>query len=253
MLLPIHGVLKSRLAVRHCAALDHHQLVSPRHRDPCYWNRAAFGWHSPCPSPRVDGASVRRAIEAMGEEGRGMDRVRVVVAAVVAAMAVALTAILVADGTPGARMARAELEWMRHMGEAEAALAAGDGPAALASLRAAHQAAVRMERWEALAAVGDAARRSGEMAAPARHAVSTASRAYLAGLAVARERRSVEGVLRVAEGFAALGDREMVEYCVGVAGRLAQHDGAAERQSHVRGFVEAYRETRGPAREGPRE
>jgi hypothetical protein len=181
-----------------------------------------------------------------------MDRLSVVVAAV-AALAVGLTAILVADRTPAARVAREDLQWTQRMREARTALAAGDGQAALVPLRAAHHAALRLERWDALAEVGDAARRAAEMSATPRRAASTASRAYLAGLALARERRSVEGVLRVAEGFAALGDREMVEYCVGVAGRLAEQDGGPERQSRVRGFVETYRAVRATALEGPRE
>ncbi len=182
-----------------------------------------------------------------------MDRLSVVVAAMFAAMALAVTVILVADGTPAARIAREDVEWAQRMREAEAALAAGDGQAAVARLRAAHYAAVRTGRWDAMAEVGDAARRASELATPPPRATSTASRAYLAGLAQAREQRSVEGVLRMAQGFAALGDREMVEYCIGMAGRLAEQDGGAERLVQVHGFVEAYREIRATTREGLRE
>jgi hypothetical protein len=173
-----------------------------------------------------------------------MKPLSVVVAGVAAAMVVAI--VLVADGTPAARVPMEDLEWARHMREAEAALAAGDGQVAVARLRAAHRAAVRTGRWEALAEVGDAARRAGALTPPPPRAARTASRAYLAGLARAHEQRSVEGVLRAAQGFAALGDREMVEYCIGVAGRLAEREGGAEGRSRVRAFVEHFHEE-GPA------
>lgn len=182
-----------------------------------------------------------------------MDRLSVVVAAMVAAMALAVTVILVADGTPAARIAAEDLEWTLRLREAETALAAGDGRTAVTRLRAAHQAALRTGRWDALTDVGDVARRARELAAPPPRASATASRAYLAGLARAREQHSVEGVLRVAEGFAALGDGEMVEYCIGVAGRFAASDGSGEHATRVDTFVQRYRETRITPSEGWRE
>ena len=55
------------------------------------------------------------------------------------------------------------------------------------------------------------------------------------------------------EGFAGLGDREMVEYCIGVAGLLAERDGGGERLERVQVFVERYRATLTTASEGLRE
>jgi hypothetical protein len=181
-----------------------------------------------------------------------MDRLSMVVTAMVAAMAVVVTVILVADVTPAARVAREDLDWTQRMREAQTALAAGDAGTALARLRTAHQAALRTGQWEALVEVGDAARRAGPLVRPPSRAAATASRAYLAGLVRAREQRSVEGVLRVAEGFESLGDREMVEYCIGVAGSLAEHHGG-ERPSRVHAFVEHYREMQAISREDLRE
>jgi hypothetical protein len=182
-----------------------------------------------------------------------MDRLSVVCAALVTPIAVAAILFLAADGTPAARVERADLELAQRLREADASLAAGAGQTALVRLRAAHHAALRTERWDAMAEVGDAARRASAMASPPGRAVAMASRAYLAGLARAREQRSLDGVLRIAEGFAALGDREMVEYCIGVATLLAEGDREAERVTRVtrvQSFMERYREVRPVTREG---
>ena len=161
--------------------------------------------------------------------------------------------VLVGDGTPAARIDGTEdLEWTFRLREAEAALAAGEIQVTMVRLRAAHRAALRTGRWDAMVEVGDVARRASDIATPPPRAVPTASRAYLAGLALAREQHSLDGVLRVGEGFAALGDREMVEYCIGLAGGLAQRAGG-EGVVRVQAFVERYRETRTTASEGLRE
>lgn len=181
-----------------------------------------------------------------------MDRLSVVVAAMVVAMALAVTVILVAYGTPAARIGAEDIEWTLRLHEADAALAAGDGQTAMAHLRAAHRAALRTGRWEALAEVGDAARRARELAPPPPRAFATASRAYLAGLARAREQQSVKGVLRVAEGFAALDDGQMVEYCIGVAGQLATSAPNEEPIALVDAFVQRYHETQAQDGDGLR-
>jgi hypothetical protein len=180
-----------------------------------------------------------------------MKRLSVVGAAMVAAMAGAVILILVGDGTPAARMEKADLELAQRLREAAAALGAGDGQAALAQLRAAHRAALRTGRWDAMAEVGDAALRASAVATPPARARSTASHAYLAGLARAREQRSLDGALRIAEGFAALDDREMVEHCIGLAARFAESGGDGERVMRVQAFVERYRASQPTPREGP--
>jgi hypothetical protein len=73
-------------------------------------------------------------------------------------------------------------------------------------------------------------------------ALMTARRAYLTGLARARQQRSVEGVLRFAERFVGLGDRVMVEHCVGMATRIAEDYGGAERFAQVQAFVDRHRQ-----------
>jgi hypothetical protein len=177
-----------------------------------------------------------------------MDRLSVVVAAMMVAMAGAVTVVMVGDGTPAARFEE-DIEWTVRLRDAEAALAAGQTHVTMVQLRAAHRAALRTGRWGAMVEVGDAARRAGEAVTPPPRALPTASRAYLAGLARAREQNSVEGVLRVAEGFAALDDREMVEHCIGVAGTLAQRAGGDQAVVRVLAFTERYRDARSTVRE----
>jgi hypothetical protein len=179
-----------------------------------------------------------------------MDRLSVVVAAMVVAMAVAVTVVMVGDGTPAARI-HEDREWTLRLREAEEALTTGQMQVMIVRLRAAHRAAFRTGLWEAMVEVGDLARHAGDAAAPSLRARATASRAYLAGLALAREQRSVDGVLRVAEGFAALDDREMVEYCIGVAGALAARGGGGPAMAQVQNFTGRYRDVQHAARGGP--
>jgi hypothetical protein len=81
----------------------------------------------------------------------------------------------------------------------------------------------RAERgWERLLAVGYVAALH-ETGRP--HARQT----YLAALKTAERKRSVEGVVRVAQAFASLGDREVAIHCLRIAARVAayHHDDAA--------------------------
>jgi hypothetical protein len=71
--------------------------------------------------------------------------------------------------------------------------------------------------WPALLQVGDEARSRGD--APA------ARQAYLGALFRARGERSMIGVLRAAEGFRALGDRDVVEQALRIAAALGPDDG----------------------------
>ena len=60
-------------------------------------------------------------------------------------------------------------------------------------------------------AVGDAALRLGEVIRGPRVAVTQAREAYLAALFRARDRRSLDGVLRAAEAFDRMGDGELAD------------------------------------------
>jgi hypothetical protein len=168
-----------------------------------------------------------------------MKRMLAIVAATVAALGVGTTLVL-AGASRLAAPADTDEEWMRRVREVDAALADNDVAVAMPRLRLAYLAAFRSDRWEPLAGVGDVARRVSAVAGAPGPALMMARRAYLTGLARASEQRSVEGVLRLAEGFVALGDREMVEHCVGVATRIAEYHGGTERFAQVQAFVERH-------------
>lgn len=168
-----------------------------------------------------------------------MKRMLAIVAATVAALGVA-TALVLAGASRLAARGDTDEEWMRRVSEVDAALAGNDMAVAMLRLRLAYLAALRSDRWEALAGVGDVARRVSAVAVAPGPALVTARRAYLTGLARAGQQRSVEGVLRFAEGFVALGDREMVEHCIGVATRIAEDQGGTERFAQVQAFVERH-------------
>ena len=96
----------------------------------------------------------------------------------------------------------------------------------LVGARRASQAAYELARqsrsWRALVDAADAHRRIAA-AAPggAAAAASRAREIYLAALTRARAEGSLEGVLGAAEGFAALGDRDVAEQALHVAAKVA--------------------------------
>lgn len=111
--------------------------------------------------------------------------------------------------------------WTVHLERVEAALARRNVSAAELAWQAAYGEALRSRRWEGMLAVGEASLRIGEVAGTRKLAEAKARQAYLAALFRARQQESLDGVLRTAEAFAALGDREVAEQGVYVAQRLA--------------------------------
>ena len=90
----------------------------------------------------------------------------------------------------------------------------GDRPvAALHDWQAAYGLALGLRRWDAMLSVGDAALRlEASTRDPAAHPArfrAAARQAYLWALFQARSERSPEGIDRVAQAFAAIGDTEM--------------------------------------------
>jgi hypothetical protein len=133
-----------------------------------------------------------------------------------------------------ARLTR-ESPWAAHVRTVDSALAARDIGAAERAWHAAYLAALGSWRWEGMVEVGDAAVRIGEASRLRQSANAKARNLYVSALFRARQQDSLEGVLRVAEAFAALGDREVVAQCVRIALRLAAQD--PEAQADVRAFV----------------
>ena len=122
--------------------------------------------------------------------------------------------------------------WTVHLRQVDEALAKRDVGAAERAWRDAYAAALGSRRWEGMLEVGDVARRIGEVTGDRATADARARRAYLPALFQARQQKSLDGVLRAAEAFSSLGDRQVVARCLRIAEHLAaaQHDaGARER------------------------
>jgi hypothetical protein len=103
------------------------------------------------------------------------------------------------------------------------AIARNDAARAIYEWRDAYGLALRSRRWDAMATVGDAARRIDALTrVPAGHPTgfrAEARQAYLKALFDARAARSTEGIERVASSFAALGDTDMAVQARALANR----------------------------------
>lgn len=119
--------------------------------------------------------------------------------------------------------------WTAHIVRADEALASANVRAAKMAWLAANGEALRSRAWDAMVEVGDAALRIGQAAGPRGAAGPRARTAYMTALLRAHNQGSLEGILRVAEAFAALGDHEVVAQCLRLAERVAgrTHDGQA--------------------------
>ena len=111
--------------------------------------------------------------------------------------------------------------WERHVQVMDDALGRGDVRAAIRARNAAYVTALESSRWEGLVAVGDASLRLVQLRGEGPAMLSEVRRAYLGALFCARDQRSVEGVLRVAEAFASLGDRDVADQVLVMASALA--------------------------------
>jgi hypothetical protein len=111
-----------------------------------------------------------------------------------------------------------------HLLAVDAALARGDVIAATQALHTAYQAALGTRRWQGLIAFGDAAIRVGNASGARQPGIEQARRAYLLALFRARGEGSLDGALRAAQSFTALGDREVANGCLSVASKLARTD-----------------------------
>jgi hypothetical protein len=94
----------------------------------------------------------------------------------------------------------------------------------------AYGTALTSRSWESMIAVGEAFVRIGQATGTPNAAMPTARQAYLTALSRARRDRSVDGMLRTADAFAALGDRAVVQQCIVVAEQFAARDESARRR-----------------------
>jgi hypothetical protein len=123
--------------------------------------------------------------------------------------------------------------WTVHLRQVDDALARRDVGAAERAWRDAYAAAVASRRWEGMIEVGDVARRIGEVTGARATADARARRAYRPALFQARQLKSLDGVLRTAEAFSSLGDRQVVAQCLRIAERLAAETRDAQARERV--------------------
>jgi hypothetical protein len=141
------------------------------------------------------------------------------------------------EGAPAGREA-GDRPWTPHLQKVDEGLAKKDTRAAEVAWHEAYVAALGSRRWEGMVEIGDAYLRIGEVAGARPAAKPTARQAYLVALFRARNQDSLDGVLRAAEAFAALGDREMVEQGVSIAQRLVADARDAQAHERVRAVAE---------------
>jgi hypothetical protein len=132
-------------------------------------------------------------------------------------------------GPRAAEGGRAGTEELRRLvlARAQDTYAAGDSGRAWAAWREAYATAKARRDWHGLIDVGDAA--------VGMKGMVRARQSYAASLTVAREQRSVDGVLRSGEAFAGLGERRGMLHAIRIAQHLAGDDPSA--RAHVRDFV----------------
>lgn len=110
-----------------------------------------------------------------------------------------------------------EAPWAAHIRALDEALVRRDVSTAEGAWHRAYVAALGSGRWEGMLEVGDAYLRIGDATTGRRAAAAKARPAYLSALFRARSAGSLDGVLRSAEAFAALGDLEVVDHCLRIA------------------------------------
>ena len=128
----------------------------------------------------------------------------------------------------GSRQSGGGAAWRGHLRVVDRALGQRDIDEAQRAWESAHLAAVESPSWEGLIATGEASLRIGAVTSGRTAAELSARRAYFAALYRACRANSFEGILRAAEAFDALGDREVVEECLGLA--ELQADGERTRR-----------------------
>ncbi|MBI2161538.1 MAG: hypothetical protein HYU25_14370 [Candidatus Rokubacteria bacterium] len=163
------------------------------------------------------------------------------IVAVATMVALMLLVVIVSEGIAGhAVAAESQIAWKAHLEKVEDAVSRNDLAQAVMLWREAYAAALRSRHWEGLLAVAEAYRRLGGLAGFGRASEAKARQIYLAALFRARQEGSLDGVLRVAEAFADLGDREIVDRCIAIARTMAVQARDARAEHRVRVFAERW-------------
>ena len=165
-----------------------------------------------------------------------------VIAVAVVAMLIALIALALTEAaTSHEQLAgNSHTSWTDHLRTLDDALAKKNISAAERALQQAYLAALGSRRWEGMVEVGDAALRVGEASGYRKVSEAKARRMYLHAFVRARQQGSIDGLLRTAEAFSALGDREVADQGIRLAERLAEQ--ARNTGARDRALVQAFRE-----------
>ena len=177
------------------------------------------------------GVSLAEAVERQ-RLGRRLPQIAAAVAVFLGALALVKLAMAPVDG----RAVGSATPWAAHIQTMDEALARKDIGGAERAWHAAYVTALANPRWDGRVAVGDAYLRFGGAAGAPKTAPARARANYLAALFQARRQGSLDGVLRVAEAFAALGDREVVDGCLRIAEGMAGEGRDAQARERVRAF-----------------
>ena len=133
-----------------------------------------------------------------------------------------------------AALATTDGPWAPAIQQVDAALARKEYSAALRAANDAYALALGTTRWDGMVCAGDLYRRIGEATGLRRSFEGKAREAYQKAFFRARQQASVEGVLKATEGYATLGDTQMVGLGLRVAERIAARD--PEAQADIRTF-----------------
>jgi hypothetical protein len=134
---------------------------------------------------------------------------------------------------PAAAETETRPAWHIALDAMDHALAAGDISGAEMAWRNAYGLAIRSRQWQALLAAGDGSLRIADHVLVKQPYRARAAETWRAALFRARAQHSVDGVLRVAEGFARLGDAEGLTQVLRIADGLAAADPSGEAQRRV--------------------
>lgn len=151
-----------------------------------------------------------------------------------------LVALLIAEVLASGAHAEHAAPWAAQLQRLDDALTRHDPSAALIAWHEAYTLALGTRKWEGLVEVGDAYLRIGDALRTRKPYLPRARECYLAALFRARQQGSLDGVLRAAEAFAALGDQLVVEQCIRIAERLAAESRDARAHARVREFTERW-------------
>ncbi len=146
-------------------------------------------------------------------------RTTIVVLAAIFAMLMGLEVVAQAAAHRAAKMEPSS--WGEFIDRADRALAARNVNGAERAAHNAYTAALDSRGWDGLVAAGEAYLRMGEATGFRTVARGKARQAYLSAFFRARSQGSLEGVVRSAEAFTALGDRQVAAECLKTAERLA--------------------------------